>query len=150
MEGSIEVIGRSKESQEPNSLELMQLPIQISHGGSSSTDWSNVVSVLDWQHLRPTSVDKAVPSPGLVRFGTFEVDLRAGEVRKSGVKLRLTGQPFQILAILLETPRELVTREELQKRRCSCVLICTKRMFCLVTASAIASASMKSFLFDLR
>ena len=52
----------------------------------------------------------------LVRFGTFEVDLRAGEVRKSGVKLRLTGQPFQILAILLETPRELATREELQKR----------------------------------
>ena len=61
-------------------------------------------------------MDKAVPSPGLVRFGTFEVDLRAGEVRKSGVKLRLTGQPFQVLAILLESPRELVTREELQKR----------------------------------
>jgi DNA-binding winged helix-turn-helix (wHTH) protein/Tol biopolymer transport system component len=61
-------------------------------------------------------VDKAVPSSGLVRFGTFEVDLRAGEVRKAGVKLRLTGQPFQVLAILLETPGELVTREELQKR----------------------------------
>jgi DNA-binding winged helix-turn-helix (wHTH) protein len=61
-------------------------------------------------------VDKAIPSPGLVRFGTFEVDLRAGELRKAGVKLRLTGQPFQVLAILLETPGKLVSREELQKR----------------------------------
>jgi Tol biopolymer transport system component/DNA-binding winged helix-turn-helix (wHTH) protein len=61
-------------------------------------------------------VDRAVPSPGLVRFGTFEVDLRAGELRKAGVKLRLTGQPFQVLAILLECPSQVVTREELQKR----------------------------------
>ena len=52
----------------------------------------------------------------LIRFGTFEVDLPAGELRKSGVKLKLTGQPFQVLAILLERPGEVVTREELQKR----------------------------------
>ena len=62
------------------------------------------------------SVEKAVPSSRLVRFGTFEVDLPAGELRKSGVKLKLTGQPFQVLAILLERPGEVVTREELQKR----------------------------------
>jgi DNA-binding winged helix-turn-helix (wHTH) protein/dipeptidyl aminopeptidase/acylaminoacyl peptidase len=55
-------------------------------------------------------------SPRLVRFATFEVDLPAGELRKSGVKLKLTGQPFQVLAILLERPGEVVTREELQKR----------------------------------
>jgi len=61
-------------------------------------------------------VDRAVASPGLVRFGTFEVDLRAGELRKAGVKLKLTGQPFQVLAILLERPGQVVTREELQKR----------------------------------
>ena len=61
-------------------------------------------------------MDKAVLSPGLVRFGTFEVDLRAGELRKAGVKLKLTGQPFQVLAILLERPDRVVTREELQKR----------------------------------
>lgn len=51
-----------------------------------------------------------------VRFGVFEVDLLSGELRKSGVKLKLGGQPFQILSILLEKPGELVTREEFQKR----------------------------------
>ena len=61
-------------------------------------------------------MEEAVHSSRLVRFGTFEVDLPAGELRKSGVKLKLTGQPFQVLAILLERPGEVVTREELQKR----------------------------------
>jgi DNA-binding winged helix-turn-helix (wHTH) protein len=51
-----------------------------------------------------------------VRFGTFEVNLRSGELRKAGVKLKLGGQPFQVLTILLERPGEVVTREELQKR----------------------------------
>jgi len=55
-------------------------------------------------------------SPRSIRFGTFEVDLVAGELRKSGVKLKLTGQPFQIPAILLARPGEVVTRDELQKR----------------------------------
>ena len=55
-------------------------------------------------------------NPGIVRFGTFELDVQAGELRKSGVKLKLSGQPFQVLAILLERPGEVVTREELQKR----------------------------------
>jgi DNA-binding winged helix-turn-helix (wHTH) protein len=61
-------------------------------------------------------VAEVVPSSRIVRFGTFEVDLQAGELRKSGVKLRLTGQPFQVLTILLERPGEVLTREELQKR----------------------------------
>ena len=73
-------------------------------------------SVLDWRHLRRTSVEEAVHSPRLVRFGTFEVDLQSGELRKGRQKLKLTGQPFQVLAILLERPGEVVTREELQKR----------------------------------
>jgi DNA-binding winged helix-turn-helix (wHTH) protein/Tol biopolymer transport system component len=51
-----------------------------------------------------------------VRFGVFEADVKAGELRKNGVKLRFSGQPFQVLAILLERPGEVVTREELQKR----------------------------------
>ena len=51
-----------------------------------------------------------------VRFATFEVDLRAGELHKNGLKLKLGGQPFQVLAILLERPGGVVTREELQKR----------------------------------
>jgi DNA-binding winged helix-turn-helix (wHTH) protein/Tol biopolymer transport system component len=62
------------------------------------------------------SVTEAVYSPRLVRFGSFEVDLQSGELRKSGLKLKLTGQPFQVLAILLEQPGRVITREELQKR----------------------------------
>ncbi len=52
----------------------------------------------------------------VARFGVFEVDLRAGELRKSGVKLRLQGQPFQVLALLLEHAGDVVTREELQQK----------------------------------
>jgi TolB-like protein/DNA-binding winged helix-turn-helix (wHTH) protein/Flp pilus assembly protein TadD len=52
----------------------------------------------------------------VVRFGAFAVDLQTGELRKHGVKVRLQQKPFQILATLLERPRELVTREELRKR----------------------------------
>jgi Tol biopolymer transport system component/DNA-binding winged helix-turn-helix (wHTH) protein len=55
-------------------------------------------------------------SSNVIRFGVFEVDLRAGELRKQGLKLRLPEQSFQILAMLLEHPGELVTREEIQKR----------------------------------
>ena len=56
------------------------------------------------------------PQVRLLRFGNFEVDLRSGELRKGGVKLKFGGQPFQVLSILLERPGEVVTREELQKR----------------------------------
>ena len=55
-------------------------------------------------------------SSRVARFGVFELDLSAGELRKSGVKLRLQGQPFQVLALLLERAGEVVTREELQQR----------------------------------
>jgi DNA-binding response OmpR family regulator len=54
--------------------------------------------------------------PRLVRFGAFEADLQTGELRKDGVKLKFGGQPFLVLAILLERPGDVVTREELQKR----------------------------------
>jgi TolB-like protein/DNA-binding winged helix-turn-helix (wHTH) protein/Tfp pilus assembly protein PilF len=49
-------------------------------------------------------------------FGVFEVDIRAGELRKHGLRIRLQEQPFQVLAILLEHPGGVVTREELQKK----------------------------------
>src|SRR5438093_6010076 len=58
----------------------------------------------------------AHPSRGAVRFGVFEVDLRARELRKPGVKIKLQAQPFQILQMLLEHPGEIVTREELRGR----------------------------------
>jgi len=61
-------------------------------------------------------METEIQNAQVVRFATFEVDLRAGELRKGGIKLKLGGQPFQVLAILLERPGELVTREELQKR----------------------------------
>lgn len=55
--------------------------------------------------------------PGVVvRFGIFEVDLRSGELRKRGMLVRLPAQPFQVLAILLERPGELITREDLRAR----------------------------------
>src|SRR5690242_17756880 len=94
----------------------MQLQAPISRRHQVSTQGLVCASVLDWRHLGRNSVGEAVQSSCTVRFGTFEVDLRAGELRKSGVKLKLTGQPFQVLAILLEHPGEVVTREELQKR----------------------------------
>ena len=53
---------------------------------------------------------------GVLRFGVFEVNLRAGEVRRQGAKIKLQDQPFQVLALLLEKPGELVTREELRDR----------------------------------
>lgn len=60
---------------------------------------------------------KAVgPSHGVVRFNAFEVDLRGGEVRKHGLRIRLQDQPFHVLQVLLEHPGELVTREELQRQ----------------------------------
>ena len=50
----------------------------------------------------------------IVRFGNFEVDLESGELRRKGLKVKLQGQPFQVLATLLERPGEVVTREELR------------------------------------
>src|SRR5262252_7883358 len=52
----------------------------------------------------------------IIRFATFEMDLASGELRKAGFKLKFGGQPFQVLAILLEQPGTVVTREQLQKR----------------------------------
>ncbi|MFZ0584174.1 MAG: winged helix-turn-helix domain-containing protein [Candidatus Acidiferrales bacterium] len=51
-----------------------------------------------------------------LRFDAYQVDLRTGELRKHGRKIRLAGRPFQILALLLEQPGELLTRKELQER----------------------------------
>src|SRR5580700_4903524 len=51
-----------------------------------------------------------------LRFDGYELDVRAGELRKHGVRLRLRGQPLQVLEILLERAGDVVTREELQTR----------------------------------
>jgi cholera toxin transcriptional activator len=52
----------------------------------------------------------------IFRFGVFEVDATSGELRKSGVRLRLQDQPFQVLLLLLERPDEVVTREDLRQK----------------------------------
>ena len=59
---------------------------------------------------------EAKTQPRPLRFGNFELDLRAGELRRAGVKLKLSGQPFQLLTILLEHAGEVVTREELREQ----------------------------------
>src|SRR6266702_6294765 len=61
-------------------------------------------------------MQRAHDPSGRLRFGVFEVDFRAGELTKRGLRIRLQEQPFQVLAMLLEKPGELVTREELQKK----------------------------------
>src|SRR5258708_40193127 len=54
--------------------------------------------------------------PHTRRFGVFEVDLRAAELRKRGVRIKLQEQPFQVLSLLLEHPGEVVTREEIREK----------------------------------
>jgi DNA-binding winged helix-turn-helix (wHTH) protein/Tfp pilus assembly protein PilF len=55
-------------------------------------------------------------SPAILRFGTFEVNLRAGELRKQGVRIKLQEQPFHVLTVLLQRPGDVVTREELRSQ----------------------------------
>jgi TolB-like protein/DNA-binding winged helix-turn-helix (wHTH) protein/Flp pilus assembly protein TadD len=62
------------------------------------------------------AVDPPVPSPRTIRFGVFELDLRSDELHRQGSKIRLEGQPVQVLKCLLENPGELVTREELHRK----------------------------------
>jgi len=56
------------------------------------------------------------PPNSVVRFGTYEVSLQSGEVRKAGLRIRVQQQPMKLLEILLEHPGEVVTREELRSR----------------------------------
>ena len=58
----------------------------------------------------------SVPVTRIIHFGVFELDLKAGVLRKHGLRLKLSEQPFQVLAVLLEKPGEIVTREELRNR----------------------------------
>jgi TolB-like protein/DNA-binding winged helix-turn-helix (wHTH) protein/Tfp pilus assembly protein PilF len=62
-------------------------------------------------------MEESPQPPQAVRFGVFEVDFAAGDLRKRGIKIKLRGQqPFQVLSMLLERPGEVVTREELCKK----------------------------------
>ena len=65
--------------------------------------------------VRPVS-ESSASALRVIRFGGFELDLHAGELRKAGVRLSLPAQSFHVLALLLERPGDLVTREELRRR----------------------------------
>ena len=52
----------------------------------------------------------------MLRFGQFELNLRTAEIYKEGKRIRLQEQPCQVLAVLIERPGELVSREELRKK----------------------------------
>ena len=73
-----------------------------------SAGCTNLLHVV-WRMV-PTTIPDAV-----VRFGVFEFDLKSGELHKHGRRVRLSGQPAQILALLMRRPGELVTRDELQQ-----------------------------------
>src|SRR5580700_7359317 len=61
-------------------------------------------------------IEQSPTRVGKIRFGVFEADLRAGELRKCGIRIKLQSQPFKLLAILLSRPGEIVTRDELQQQ----------------------------------
>ncbi len=71
--------------------------------------WGDIATA--WQALMPSSSASPV-----TRFAEYELDHRAGELRKGGIRIRLQEQPFLVLQALLENPGDVVTREELQKK----------------------------------
>ena len=73
-------------------------------------------SMLSAKLRAAVSMPQSSPAGRVVRFGVFEVNLAAGELRRNGARIRLQEQPFQILAFLLERPGEVVTREELRRK----------------------------------
>jgi adenylate cyclase len=60
-------------------------------------------------------MEPAPRQPRILKFGVFEIDLEAGELRRSGMRQKLAAQPFGVLRVLLERPHQIVTREELQQ-----------------------------------
>jgi TolB-like protein/DNA-binding winged helix-turn-helix (wHTH) protein/Tfp pilus assembly protein PilF len=70
--------------------------------------------VIDFAKLVGVDMLTTTPSTRVWRFGDFELDVRAGELRKRGTKLRLQGQPLQVLEILLKGAGDLVTSEDLR------------------------------------
>ena len=67
-------------------------------------------------YSHPDSMGGPAAVVKILHFGVFEADLKAGELRKHGLRLKLPEQPFQVLVLLLEKPGEIVTREELRNR----------------------------------
>ena len=66
--------------------------------------------------MQASTSSPITPVPTVIRFGNFEVDVRAGELRRGGLKVKLGGQPFDVLIALLEKPGQVITREELHDK----------------------------------
>jgi eukaryotic-like serine/threonine-protein kinase len=67
-------------------------------------------------HEKDNQLGESASAQNLIRFGPYLLDRRLGELRKHGLKIKLSGQPMEVLLLLLERPSELVTREELHHR----------------------------------
>lgn len=72
--------------------------------------------MVDSEELREFMRDLSISGARLVRFGPFELNVRAGELTKHGIRIKLREQPLQILLLLLEHPGEVVLREEIRLR----------------------------------
>ena len=62
----------------------------------------------------------------IIRFGTFAADVRSGELRKRGVKIKIGDQPFSIPAILLAAPGQVITRDEIRSGSACTVVVSTE------------------------
>jgi len=83
---------------------------------SWSPSFKPVRNVIDSASIGTKWAKVTMPNQSrVIRFGIFEVDLQAGEVRKAGLRQKLAGQPFQVLQVLLERPQDIVTRQELRE-----------------------------------
>lgn len=71
--------------------------------------------MVDWRTLEPRSMEPTARGR-TIRFSSFRVDLRTGQIYKHGIRLKLQEQPFRVLALLLERHGDLVTREELHQK----------------------------------
>src|SRR6476646_11594903 len=65
---------------------------------------------------RASETGRSASAPSILKFGPFELDLHRARLKKNGVRIRLQDQPFQILRILLESPGQVVPRQELYRR----------------------------------
>jgi TolB-like protein/DNA-binding winged helix-turn-helix (wHTH) protein/Tfp pilus assembly protein PilF len=71
--------------------------------------------VLDFR-AKPKCAMESSPPNSVVRFGTYQVSLQSGELRKAGLRIRVQQQPMKLLEILLEHPGEVITREQFRSR----------------------------------
>src|SRR5215471_11968881 len=76
----------------------------------------HVKHISAWYTTPSSGTTMTIEKAKFARFGLFEIDLVSGELRKEGARIRLQEQPFRVLAMLLEHPGEMITREEMRTR----------------------------------